>query len=355
MPQNIVNSLWSVAKLVEARHLTEVNAPQISELLAELHAQRTDASLQDIANCLWSVAKLVDAGRLMTVNVTHINELLTKLHAHRTRATPQNIANCLWSVAKLVEAGLLTTVNVTHINELLDELHVQRTHANTQEIVNSLWASGIIKTVAPSVVISNELAALAFHQAQDSDLLPHKRQVLIGLSLLGLHKHYNLSALIAACRPVSVLKKEHLARYTQGAVTFEKEAFIVGFFVDLLVVFPDGKKKIIEFDGPTHQQPHQQFFDAFRDKILLQQGFEIVRRPSSVDKHKKGFFAFPKKSSSSGVKEKSGALRADVAVYVPRNEAPKLFSSNSGLTKNKPKKLRAAAAVFVPASEACSK
>ena len=283
--QNLSNTLLSVAKLVASGHLDTVDTTLIHKLLSQLSSLRVPANAQGLSNTLWSVAKLVESEHLKTVDTTLIHELLTQLRGLLVHANAQELSNTLWSVAKLVESGHLKTVDTTLIHKLLTQLSKLRARAKPQELSNTLWASGIINTVI-SVAVPEELVRLSVDSVKKSGTILLRHQVITGLALLGLLEEYDVTALITACRPISKLQNHEITPHIKGAQSFQEEAFVYGFFVDLVVEFPDGKKKIIEFDGPSHQHSKQQRFDAFRDGILSAQGFEIIRIQNYWNKEK---------------------------------------------------------------------
>ncbi|HAT1804070.1 TPA: hypothetical protein I8Z04_002768, partial [Legionella pneumophila] len=219
-----------------------------------------------------------EAGKLETINQKQVNALIEAIAHLRDEANTQHLANSLWAVAKMVEAGKLETINPKHLNPLIEALVNQRDEASAQHLTNSLWAVGLINTITPvEITVASQLAkkALSLSVKENSE----KRQIITGVALLGL-EHLNsekYSEWIKSCRPVSKLKKKDIEPFLERGCTVEKEAFISGFFVDLLVVLPDGRRKIIEFDGPHHNFSKQLAFDKFRDGILTARGYDIFR------------------------------------------------------------------------------
>ncbi|KGP62233.1 hypothetical protein EP47_12745 [Legionella norrlandica] len=219
------------------------------------------------------------------------------------------------AVAKLIEAGQITQANALHVNDLLALLHAEHQHTNTQGIVNGLWAVAIISTVNPlsPVAIPSDFINHAVSLVKkEGDDIRQKTQVIMALSLLNEDKNYDIDELIVECRPQSNLNYRKIHPYLKGqGVTYALEAFVGGFFVDLLLKYADGKNKIIEFDGPTHLQRHQQAFDKFKDKILSAKGYEVERVVLSNDHSKKGanvnnfFKPFSEQQNARGDENKS--------------------------------------------------
>ncbi|HCU5991202.1 TPA: hypothetical protein OUZ71_002085 [Legionella pneumophila] len=276
--QAIANGLWAVAKLIASGKLETINPKHVNALIEAIVNQRDEADIQDLANSLWAVAKMVEAGKLETINQKQVNALIEAIAHLRDEANTQHLANSLWAVAKMVEAGKLETINPKHLNPLIEALVNQRDEASLQDLTNSLWAVGIINTITPvEITVASQLAkkALSLSVKENSQ----KQQIITGVALLGL-EHLNseqYSEWIKSCRPVSKLKKKDIEPFLERGCTVEKEAFISGFFVDLLVVLPDGRRKIIEFDGPHHNFSKQLAFDKFRDGILTARGYDIFR------------------------------------------------------------------------------
>ncbi|CCD09355.1 protein of unknown function [Legionella pneumophila subsp. pneumophila] len=276
--QDLANSLWAVAKMVEAGKLETINQKHVNALIEAIAHLRDEANTQHLANSLWAVAKIVEAGKLETINPKQVNALIEAIAHLRDEANTQHLANSLWAVAKMVEAGKLETINPKHLNPLIEALVNQRDEASAQHLTNSLWAVGLINTITPvEITVASQLAkkALSLSVKENSE----KRQIITGVALLGL-EHLNsekYSEWIKSCRPVSKLKKKDIEPFLERGCTVEKEAFISGFFVDLLVVLPDGRRKIIEFDGPHHNFSKQLAFDKFRDGILTARGYDIFR------------------------------------------------------------------------------
>ncbi|WP_207384326.1 DUF559 domain-containing protein, partial [Legionella yabuuchiae] len=86
-----------------------------------------------------------------------------------------------------------------------------------------------------------------------------------------------LSSLIKSCKPQSMLPPRIIQSLVPHGKEYALEAFVDGFFVDILI--PE-TKEIIEVDGKQHENHWQSCLDQFRDKVLTNRGYKI-RRVSS--------------------------------------------------------------------------
>ena len=274
--QELANAVWAIAKLNESGLLFDINSFQVSTIITEFYSKSMYATRQAHANTLWAAAKLIESEQLAAVNATEINNFIANVHAQQTRATPQELSNTLWAIAKLIEINKFTFMNTSCINDLVVNLYAKRTKADTYSLTLAVWAVGIISTQA-NINTPEQLVSYAFYRVRNSIVKKEKNQIIMGIALLGLEESYDIEHYINACRPTSILQPHHIAPYLNGAISYQIEAFICGFFVDLLVLFPDGKKLVVEFDGIYHQTRTHKNFDSFRDNIISQQEIEIVR------------------------------------------------------------------------------
>lgn len=292
--------------LIVTSDLKDTKAPieQIDLLLTHLHEKRAEAAPQAIANTLWALARLISEGVPLDVTPSKIADLLTSFHRRRTQACPQNTSNALWALGKLIESNRQLTVNASEVGDLVSNLHAQRTQTKLQELTNSLWAIGIItaNSTNPANFISPDiLDSLYNHMTMQANFasaeLTHKHQIITAISLLHLENQYDISPLIKQCRPPSTLSENQIKPHIKNSKSYEFEAFICGFYVDLLVTGKNGVKTIVEFDGPHHHKEPQKSFDIFRDAILKKHGYAITRVSyDSGSCHalpKQGFFANP--------------------------------------------------------------
>jgi len=277
--QDIANTVWAVAKLTETGIKLTLDANQVQGLFTALYDNREKATSQNIANTVWAVAKLTETGIKLTLDANQVQGLFTALYDNREKALPQEIANTVWAAAKLTEAGIKLTLDVNQMQGLLTALYHKRAEARPQNIVNVLWSLGIMNTITritldldPSIL--NELIEKAIKKCPS---VVEKNQVIQSLGLLKLDKTFDIASLIKDCRPISNLTEKDIAPHRKGAEKVTIEAFVEGFFVDLLIEYSNGKKTIIEFDGPHHDDPKQQVFDQFRDAYLLSLNYEIKR------------------------------------------------------------------------------
>ncbi|WBA82147.1 DUF1601 domain-containing protein [Endozoicomonas sp. GU-1] len=166
-PQETVNLMWAVAKLVDngLELETTLELKETVDILlscvktrAELKQEKIHFIPQHINNLLWAVAKLVDNG-LELEKTAKLKETVAALLPHvktmaestqeKDRFIPQHIANLLWALAKLVENGLELEKAPTlkeAVNTLLPlvktmvESKEARDHFKPQEVANLLWA-----------------------------------------------------------------------------------------------------------------------------------------------------------------------------------------------------------------------
>ncbi len=297
-PQSISNFYWAIAKLTEAGKLNDLilNPTIINNLLTIFNAKRADAKPQEISNVCWAIAKLTEAGKLndLILNPTIINNLLTIFNAKRADAKPQEISNVCWAIAKLIEAGKINSIALDPviINNLLITFNAKRADAAPQEINNIIWAAGIIST---KIVIQHDsLNALIKLSLNEAKAIEHKNQIINGVSLLGLDEKLDtqnkttFDSLVSECRPPvyslqETLTKHYIAEHQKKHpdAKYVSEAFVCGYFVDLLVTYKDENnkevKKVVEFDGIQHIGYKHNFIDKFRDDVLRKNGYLVER------------------------------------------------------------------------------
>ncbi|MGO0309281.1 DUF1601 domain-containing protein [Endozoicomonas acroporae] len=166
-PQETVNLMWAVAKLVD-NGLELETTPELKETVAvllsfvktkaESKQEKIHFIPQHINNLLWAVAKLVDNG-LELEKTAKLKETVAALLPHvkttaesqqeKDRFIPQHIANLLWAVAKLVENGLAlekapklneaVAVLLPHVKTMAESKE-ERDHFKPQEVANLLWS-----------------------------------------------------------------------------------------------------------------------------------------------------------------------------------------------------------------------
>ncbi|MBO9484292.1 DUF1601 domain-containing protein [Salinisphaera sp. G21_0] len=162
-PQEVVNLLWAVAKLVDnGLEKTPKLKGTLAALLpyvkakAESKEEKDRFRPQGVANLLWAVAKLVDNG-LELEKTAKLKEVMAALLPHvkskaeskgeKDHFKPQEVANLLWAVAKLVDNGLEKTPKLKGtVAALLPHVKAKaeskegKDHFKPQEVANLLWA-----------------------------------------------------------------------------------------------------------------------------------------------------------------------------------------------------------------------
>ncbi|MBA4696139.1 MAG: hypothetical protein H2069_01970 [Legionella sp.] len=275
-PKNIAKVMWGLSKLSEVGKLDTFDPLYIHDFLARLYEQRNEAKLHDIMSVLRSLKKLLELGKLDSFKSLHIDDLIAHLQPQHFNETPHNIANMLYLLGKMVEFNQLDTFEPEYVYKLVDQLCKQRYITGVQEFALAVWACGIIHTLVPLnlQVIEPLLNITPMLHLTDNEA----NQILMGVCLLGLQHKYEsqLAPLIKQCRPISHLSNSCIAPYIANVDHWKKEAFLYPFYVDLLIE-KNGKKQVIEFDGPHHHLKQQQCFDRFRDKLIRKKGYEIIR------------------------------------------------------------------------------
>lgn len=262
-----------------------------NKFLSPLHKESANAIAQDFSKVLCSISRLVEIEQITSIDEKIILNTFKFFFNKVNKDTPTYlVVNSIWALAKLVEAGVGDSMHPinkdarnmvkTGIQSLINHLYPKLRQMSKTDIIKTLWAFGIINQIVKLNIPCDDIkhfysfiSRLKLHPIE-------KQQLIMGIGLLELRSQIDIEDLINDCRPTSNLESYQTAPYTSPSdCTSEQEAFLCGFFVDLLVTFADGKKMIYEFDGPHHSTLKQKRFDRFRDRILSNKNYNIVRIP----------------------------------------------------------------------------
>lgn len=268
--------LFSLAHLAELEHCPFLRLKQVENLITQFYLLRHEANAQSISIVLWAIGKLMKAEKCDSVQLKQIEDLLSQFHEHLEEAEPQNISNVLWFLATLIENGKIPSLDKIQIEDFAKRLYVHKDRISFHFMCIALWALALIHTTMP-FTLPEGFVDHVFNSPDKNNDVKAKNQILQALSFLGLLNKYEVNELIQACQPVSELSPSLLKPYVANASYWKKEAFISGFFVDLLVEDQEKNQIIYEFDGAHHDRESKKAFDHFRDEILKKAGYEIKR------------------------------------------------------------------------------
>ncbi|WP_165475129.1 hypothetical protein, partial [Legionella yabuuchiae] len=170
----------------------------------------------------------------------------------------------LWSLGKLSESGHLNGAELKKEVLILLQQLVSKEDANLQALANSLWALGILlweEEVGEELQIG--IFSLLTNMFKNMDKLTffEKDQCLKSIGLLRMDNQLDvevLSSLIKSCKPQSMLTPRIIQSLVPHGKEYALEAFVDGFFVDILI--PE-TKEIIEVDGKQHENHWQSCLD----------------------------------------------------------------------------------------------